>query len=171
MQFLLILMRLTHILAGVAWAGGAFLLTGFVTPAAQKSGPAGGQVMQQMSGPGKMPSFMTAVALLTTLSGLYLFDVRSGHFNMDWITTPVGIALSIGALAGIAAFLHGLFATGPLTKKVAALGQEMAANQGPPSPEQLAQMGKLQEKLARNGRISALLLLITVGGMSLTGYI
>jgi len=47
----------------------------------------------------------------------------------------------------------------------------MAANQGPPSPEQLAEMGQLQEQLARHGRISALLLLITVGGMSLTGYI
>jgi len=50
---LIIIMRLIHILSGVAWAGGAFMLAGFVTPAAQKSGPSGGQVMQQMSGPGK----------------------------------------------------------------------------------------------------------------------
>ena len=168
---LIIVMRLIHILAGVAWAGGAFMLAGFVTPAVQKSGPAGGQVMQQMSGPGKLSQFMTVSAILTTVAGLYLFDVRSGHFNMAWLGTSAGIALSIGALAGIAAFLHGAFATGRLTKKMATLGAEIAANGGPPSPEQLAAMGDLQKRLAANGRISALLLLIAVGGMSLTGYV
>lgn len=168
---LVLIMRVIHILSGVAWAGGAFMLAGFVTPAVQKSGPAGGQVMQRMAGPGRLSSFMTIVALLTTLSGLYLFDVRSNHFNMEWIGTPAGIALSIGALAGVAAFLHGGFVTGRLTSRAAKLGQEMAANQGPPPPEKLAEMAALQERLVRNGRISALLLLIAVGGMSLTGYV
>ena len=168
---LIIIMRLVHVFAGVAWAGGAFLLAGFVTPAVQRSGPTGGQVMRQMSDPGKLSPYFTVAALLTTLSGLYLFDVRSGHFNMAWISTPTGIALSIGALAGILAFLHGAFATGPLTKKMASLGQELATSDGPPAPEKLAEMGQLQEKLARNGRITALLLLIAVGGMSLTGYV
>lgn len=126
--------------------------------------------MQTMTGPGKLSPFMTAVALLTTLSGLYLFDVRSGHFQMAWLSTPGGIALSIGALAGLAAFLHGTFATGPMSKKVGLLGQELAASQGPPAPEKLAEMAVLQGKMARHGRVSALLLLIAVGGMSLTGY-
>lgn len=170
-MYLLILMRLVHILSGVAWAGGAFMLAGFVTPAVQKSGPAGGQVMQRMAGPGRLSTFMTIVALLTTLSGLYLFDVRSNHFNMEWIGTPTGIALSIGALAGVAAFLHGGFVTGRLTSRAAKLGQELAASQGPPPSEKLAEMAALQERLVRNGRISALLLLIAVGGMSLTGYV
>jgi uncharacterized membrane protein len=35
---LIILMRLMHIISGVAWAGGAFLLAGFVAPAVQKTG-------------------------------------------------------------------------------------------------------------------------------------
>ncbi len=168
---LVLIMRVIHILSGVAWAGGAFMLAGFVTPAVQQSGPAGGQVMQRMAGPGRLSTFMTIVALLTTLSGLYLFDVRSNHFSMEWISTLAGIALSIGALAGIAAFLHGAFATGRLTSRAAKLGQELAASQGPPPPEKLAEMAVLQVKLARNGRISALLLLIAVGGMSLTGYV
>jgi len=168
---LVLLMRMIHILSGVAWAGGAFMLAGFVTPAIQQTAPAGGQVMQRMAGPGRLSAFMTAVALLTTLSGLYLFDVRSNHFSMDWIGSSAGIALSIGALAGLAAFLHGAFVTGRLTSRAAKLGQELAAGQGPPPPEKLAEMTGLQEKLMRNGRISALLLLIAVGGMSLTGYV
>jgi hypothetical protein len=127
--------------------------------------------MQQMAGPGRLSGYFTAVALLTTLSGLYLFDVRSNHFKMAWLTTAAGIALSIGALAGLAAFLHGAFVNGRLTGKVAKLGQELAASEGPPPSEKLAEMAQLQARLARNGRISALLLLIAVGGMSVTGYV
>lgn len=168
---LIIIMRLLHIISGVIWAGGAIMLASVVTPAVMASGPAGGQVMQQMTGPRRLSGYMTAVAILTTLSGLYLFDMRSGHFNMAWISSTAGIMLSIGALAGVAAFLHGAFATGRLTSKAAALGQELAASQGPPPPEKLAEMAELQRKLVANGRVSAILLLISVGGMSVTGYV
>jgi uncharacterized membrane protein len=167
----LILMRVIHIFSSVAWAGGGFLLAGFVVPAAQKSGPAGGRVMQLMSGPGRMSGYLTIVALLSTISGIYLYWVRSGGFNMAWMTTPAGIALTIGGLAGIAAALHGGAVTGRLTDKVAKLGQELQASDGPPPAEKLAEMQELQEKLALHGRISALLLLIAVGGMSVTGYV
>lgn len=168
---LILIMRLVHIISGVTWAGGAFMLTTIVTPAVQASGPAGGQVMQQITGPRKLSGYLTAVAILTTLSGLYLFDVRSNHFNMEWISSSAGIMLSIGALAGVAAFLHGAFVTGRLTRKASELGKELAASQGPPPPEKLAAMAELQRKLVLNGRISAILLLIAVGGMSVTGYV
>jgi hypothetical protein len=37
--------------------------------------------MQHLSGPGKLPIYMTAMGVLAVLSGLYLFWLRSGGFN------------------------------------------------------------------------------------------
>ncbi len=168
---LIIIMRLIHIISGVAWAGGAFMMAGFVEPAVRRTGADGGKVMQRMADPGKLPVYFAAASLLTFLSGLYLYDVHLRHTDSGWISSPAGIALTIGALAGLTATLHGAFATGPVAKKLSELGKEIAAGAGPPAPEQLAQLQSLQEKAKRHGRISSLLLLIAVGGMSLTGAV
>lgn len=166
MLVLTILMRLVHVVAGVCWAGGAFLLAGFVTPTVRETGPAGGQFMQRLSG--KMSAYLGITAVLTTLSGIYLYAVRSG-FRFDWITTGEGVALTIGALAGLAAWGHGAMVTGKLTKQVGELGQKMGG--GPPKPELLMQMRSVQAKLEKNGRISAMLLLIAVIGMAVAEYL
>jgi uncharacterized membrane protein len=78
---MIILMRIIHVLSGVAWAGGTFLLASVVEPSARGTGPEGGKFMQYASGPGKLPVYMMVSGILTLLSGLYLFWVRSGGFN------------------------------------------------------------------------------------------
>ena len=56
--------------------------------------------------------------------------------------------LTIGSLAGIAAFLLGLLSTSPTGKKMGILAGQMQVAGGPPKPEQVAQMERLQAELA-----------------------
>jgi uncharacterized membrane protein len=167
---MLLLMRVIHILGGVAWAGGSFVTAGFVEPTAKALGPEGGRFMQHVTGPGRLSMYLSISAVLNTLSGIYLYSVRSGGFRAEWMTTGEGLTLTIGALAGLVAAVYGGAVTSRTAVKLGKLGQQLAAAGGPPKPEQLAAMGDLQNKLAQSGRIGSLLLLIAVIGMSLSGH-
>lgn len=50
------------------------------------------------------------------------------------------------------------------------LSEEMAKAGGPPNPEQLAQMTKLQETMATRSEINAVLITIALAGMTLSEY-
>ena len=48
MDIVMIVLRLIHIVTGVFWVGGSFLLLSYIVPAADAAGPAGGQFMQRL---------------------------------------------------------------------------------------------------------------------------
>lgn len=164
---LFLIIRLIHITAAVAWAGGAFMMAGFVGPAAAALGPDGGKFMQYLAGPGRLTTYLSAAGGLTILSGLYLYWVRSGGLNPDWITSGPGLALTIGGLAGLAAAIFGGAGSGRAASRMAELGAQIGRAGGPPSAEQRAEMQALQERLAFMGRANALLLIIALLGMAL----
>lgn len=168
---MIITMRIIHILSGVAWAGGTFMMASLIEPSVRGTGPEGGKFMQYLSGPGRLTSYMMATGVFAVLSGLYLFWVRSGGFNGAWFGTGQGIALSVGALAGIASAVVGSVIPRSASLEMAKIGQQMQTAGGPPSPQLLAQMNEQRQRLAQGGRITALLLVIAVIGMSLNGYV
>ena len=55
-------------MAGVAWAGSAFLFTVFIEPAAAKLGPAAGPFMEETIGRRKVPEIVTAIAAVTVIA-------------------------------------------------------------------------------------------------------
>lgn len=165
---MVILLRLIHIFAGISWAGGAFLATGFIEPTVRALGPEGGKFMQRMSGPGKFALYMTWGSILTALSGILLYWEHSNGFDTNWIRSSSGLALTIGGSAGIIATVYGGAVTGPTTTKMAEVGKKIQAAGGPPSPELMAEMTALSAKLTQSGRISSLLLIIAVVGMALS---
>lgn len=79
--------------------------------------------------------------------------------------------LTIGALAGLAAWLDGIFAMRPVQERLKTLGSEIQASDGPPSPDQLKQLQGLQEKQARHGTVSTILMMLALIGMSAAEYI
>jgi hypothetical protein len=159
MQFVLIVLRLVHIAAGAFWAGSALLIALVLLPGVRKAGPGGERHLPMAA----ISQAMSLAALLTTLSGLLLYGWVS-RFAWGWIVSPLGIGFTVGSLAGIAAFLLGLLSTGPTAQKLAALGGQIAAAGGPPKPEQAAELGRLQAKLATSSTISTIL---TTGAMAL----
>lgn len=157
-----------HVLGAVIWGGWAFAFLWFINPAAKESGESGSGFMQRlMNGP--VLKVLMIAPLLVVLSGLILYWFYTGHLNTGIIFTFRGIALTIGALAGIAAFLEGMFVTGPAADKMEKLGTAMKQAGGPPTSDQLAEMGRLQQKLEKAATRSAYFLLVAVIGMAIGG--
>jgi uncharacterized membrane protein len=171
MDYVMVLLRLLHIIAGVFWAGSAFLLAGFISPAVRAAGAEGSKFMQTLMQRTRFADVMAITAAVTVVCGVLMYWRDSGGLDSVWILTARGLALTIGSLAGIAAMIIGGGVTGRVTARVAALGKEMQAAGGPPKPAQIGEMQSLQKRLTQAGDWGAILLLITVAGMAASRYV
>ena len=150
MNILMITMRAVHVLSGIFWVGTTFFMLLFLEPAIRAAGKAGSAVMGRLS--------------TTKFPIVYVID--SNVFQISWIVSPPGIVLTVGALAGILAALEGIFVQSPATARMVALQKEIQAAGGPPSPAQVDEMQLLTGKIARASRLSAVLMVIAVLGMT-----
>ena len=169
-SYLLILLRLIHVGAGALWIGAAIVYLFFIKPSVKSIGPAGGQFMQNLTQRRKYPLFMVGVSLLTVIAGVILFAYASGSFNMAWIKTGVGLGFTIGSVAALVAFLVGSFGIGPTSGQMGALGAQIAAAGGPPSPEQMTRMQALEARLKRVETIDFIMLTISMATMATARY-
>ena len=143
MNLFTVILRLIHIGAGVFWAGGAIVLARFVIPAVGDTGPEGGKVVQALQKRGLMTA-LPAAAVVTILAGLVLYWRVSGGYAGAFGGTPTGMALGVGALVSIAAFVIGITIMRPSTMKAGALAQA------------LPQLTDTGQRTARQAEIQAL---------------
>jgi hypothetical protein len=165
-QLVIIVLRLIHIIAGAFWVGSALMIALVLLPAARQAGP-GGEGALPMA---KISEAMSLASLLTTGAGLLLYGWVS-RFAWGWIVSPVGLGLTLGSLSGLAAFLLGLLSTGPTAKKLAMLGGQIQAAGGPPTPEQRAELGRLQAKLTASSTWSTILATASLAFMAAARYL
>lgn len=166
MQFILIILRLIHIAAGAFWAGSALLIALVLLPGVRKAGPGGERHLPMAA----ISQAMSLAALLTTVAGLLLYAWVS-RFAWGWIVSPLGIGLTLGSLAGLAAFLLGLLSTGPTSRKLGMLAAQIGAGGGPPRPEQAAELARLQAKLATSSTVSTILTTAALALMAVARYL
>lgn len=171
MNWLTIVLRLVHVTAGVFWAGAALTVIGFVAPTAKDIGPEGGRFIQRLTGARRLPVYMSLGALLTTLTGLWLYWRASGALQPGWITTGVGMGFTVGGLAGVIAFVVGMIVQEPAARRMAAIGMEIQSAGGPPSPALLAEMQALQERIGQGGLWTVAMLVVCVLAMSVAQYL
>ena len=141
------LLRIIHIFAAVTWVGGGIFVVSVLAPTVAEAGADGGRFMLHMARLGRMANVLTGAAVTTVLAGAILFWPTSGGLNQVYLKSPNGITLTVGAIFGILALLHGAFATGPATRRMGALAQDIIGRQGPPAPEQLQQAQALGAKI------------------------
>jgi len=171
MDLYVIVLRIVHVFGGVFWAGTTFLFTGYVGPAVMASGPEGNKFMQALLGQTRFLRVIAAAAGLTALSGLLLYWRASGGLRPAWIGTGTGLGFTIGGLAGLLAFVVAIAMQNRAGRRLAALGREVQAAGGPPTPEQGAQMQAAGRAIGQGGRWSSILLIIAVLGMATAQYL
>lgn len=170
MNFLIIILRVIHIFAGVFWAGSIFFLARFVQPTAKLMGPESAKFMQTLARNNQLTIALSAAGGLNVLAGIILYLILSGGLQGAWITTGTGLSLGIGGLIGIVALIVGGM-TGRTNMRILKLGQTIQAQGGPPSAEQMASMQALQERSANLTVTVAILLSLTLIGMSIAQYL
>jgi len=170
MDAYMVILRIIHIFSGVFWVGATFMLVGYVAPAVEAAGDAGRAFMSQLALKTSFSPAMGIVGTLATVSGLLLYWNIFG-LSTDVFSSGYGTALSIGALAGILALISGMVFQFKSISKMKAINREVEASQGPPSPEQIAELGRQGERVALGGRIGVILMTIALLGMSTAQYL
>ena len=111
------------------------------------------------------------VAGLTILSGAVLYWRDSNGLQAAWITSPTGLAFTIGGLAAIGAFVLGGILIGPGVGEQAAVARELAESKAEPTAEQNARLARAAGKLKLAGRIDLPLLLLAGLTMAVARYL
>jgi hypothetical protein len=158
-----ILLRLVHIVSGAFWAGAGMMMGWFVAPAARSAGPGAGPFMQALL-KRKVTTVLVSAGFLTIGAGLWLWAIRGPTMTrwQDW-------ALAIGAVSAIVALTIGIGWQRPAAAKISALGAEIASAGSPPTPQQAAEMQRLQGRVGRFASILSYLFAVALAGMALGG--
>ena len=166
MIYLIWLLRIIHIVAGVFWVGGTLIMTFFIGPTVGATGEAGQKFVGHLMNNLKFSNRMAAASGLTILAGfiLYALDARAGE---AWLRSSFAIGLGIGALFAIIGFVFGMM-IGRTIKAMAQLGAQM---QGKPSPDQLAQMQALQKRQMTVSMISTVSVVLATVFMAIARYL
>lgn len=161
MGIVITLLRLIHIFGAVAWIGGAMFLVNVILPTVKDAGPDGGKFMQAVGRSGRLTRLFTMASISTFLAGLLLYGAM--RYDRALMTGSLAaITLTIGAVIGLLAFLHGIFGSGAVARRSTALAKEIASRNGPPTPEQMQLGQALAASSARQAMIS-----MTLGALAL----
>ncbi|MBA2628069.1 MAG: hypothetical protein H0U85_08650 [Gemmatimonadales bacterium] len=166
----LILLRLLHIVVGACWVGAAVFIGGMLIPSVRAVGPAAGPVMQQIAGVRRLPKWMIVAAAVTVVSGIGLYSIDSAGFSSAWMHTGSGVTFGAGGALAILAFAYGATVNAPTSQRLSRLMGEMQQVGGPPPPDRIAEMQRLQGRLASAGTVVAVMVVLATALMAVARY-
>jgi len=170
MQPIVVVARLLHVGLGVFWAGTIFFVFFLLEPSVRASGPAGGSVMQALDKKG-MFKILPIAALFTILSGAYLYWHDSGGLMGSWFSTAFGLAMTVGAVTAIVAYIIGLSLMRPAQIQIGTLASSLPGQESDVERARVAgEIESLKERSRSYLRSIALLLLVTVVAMAVARY-
>lgn len=171
MDALLISLRIIHIGSAMTWFGGAIVSSFFLQPTVEALGAAGQPFMEHLMKRRRLGIFFPIVAALTVLGGVALYWRDSSGLQLPWITSPTGLAYTIGGLVAILAFVGGGVLIGPGIAEQTAVGGELAAGDGVPTAAQRERLDRADRRLKLAGRIDMPLLLLAGLTMAVARYL
>jgi hypothetical protein len=160
---LLLTLRVVHILAGVFWVGGVFIAGLFILPAVRAVGPAAMPVMQQIMLRRKLAVYLPISAVLTMIAGGVLYWRDMSLTAGAWRRSPMGMGMTFGAAAAIAAVVFGMGISAPAARKLAG-----APGGAPLSDEERARLGR---RAALGSAASMTFLLVATVAMAAARYL
>jgi uncharacterized membrane protein len=170
MNTLIIILRIIHIFGGVFWVGVSLFNVGFLQPAVRATGAEGQAVMRYLTQKTRLLMTTYSAATLTLLAGLILYWIVSG-FRLSFLTSGYGLTLTIGAIAGIIAWILAMFVVRGIFSQMQGIGQAIQAQGGPPTPQQMTEMQALGARLVKVGQIGVVFMVIALLGMSAARYV
>lgn len=163
-------LRLLHILSGAFWYGTVIFSARFLAPSLRAAGPAAGPVMAQLN-QRRMPIAMMGAGIVNVGSGIWLMFLVTGGSPGPWMQTGMGRTFSIGGALAILALVLGMILSPPAAKRLGEIGAAIAKRGGPPSPEEAAEMARLQKRLGLSTMIGATLMTLAVADMAVARYV
>ncbi len=171
MDLYMAVLRFFHIFGGVFWVGSVWIMTFFLTPAAEAIGTDSDKFMTYISLRRHYPIIISVAAGINILAGLLLYWHDSIGLSLVWIRTPTGLVETFAALCAITAFIIAMAVLRPTFEKIGKLGHAIHAAAAPPTKEQLAALLALKNRLDRSELTVSILLAFTLLGMATMRYL
>ena len=161
---LTIALRILHIGAGVSWAGSVFLFVVLIQPSAAAVGPAATPFLLELLGRRRLVHWLLGLGGATVLGGLllYLQDASEQGGLGQFVTSPFGLVLLVGAVSATTALCIGFFGIRPNVARLLSL----AASAATPNPALGREIAVVQQRLKLLARISLVLIGIAVLAMA-----
>lgn len=167
MDFVMLILRLTHIFTGVFWVGATLTMNFYFSPASGATGEAGQQAMHYLMTKARFSTVMTVAGILTVLAGYTMYWLDSNGFSSAWTHSGPGIGFGIGGAAGLFGLIFRVLANRNMT----ALSRLVAEIQGQPTHEKKQKLVSLQRKQARLNMLNTWALIIAVLFMATARYL
>ena len=168
---MIVILRIIHIVGGVFWVGSALFGALLLAPALRAVGPGAGPVMNQLVKVRKMPVLMMTSGIATMIAGIWLLVIDSAGQPGVWMRSGTGRTFAIGGAMAIVAFLLGMAVNMPVSKRLAAIGAAAGARGGPPTPEEQAEVQRLQGRMSVASQAVTLLLVLATSAMAIARYV
>jgi len=166
MDFVMIILRLIHILGGITWVGAALTLNYFIGPSVGATQEAGQQFMRHLMLRTRFTNVLSISAVLTVLAGLALY-ARDSSAGPAWQSSGPGIGYGIGSAFALVGLVCGML-VGITSGALARLGENI---QGKPTNEQMAKLESLRKRLNLIGPFNVYSLIIAAALMAIARYL
>ncbi len=166
MHYLIVILRLLHVVGGAFWFGSAIMLGFFISPTVAATADAGQRFMAHLVKESRLVTAISIMAGLTILAGAGLYWIDSQGLTSEWSRTGTGLIFAIGGVLGLIGFIFGV-QIGTNLKKIVKIGSEI---QGKPTAEQAGQIQAAQKRLRVVGPVSAYALILAVICMAVARY-
>jgi uncharacterized membrane protein len=166
----MLVLRFAHVFFGALWVGMMAFQVFFLMPALAEAGPDAGKVMGAMM-KRRVPVILPIIALITIVSGMWLFMRMSGGNMSALMATPMGQAFAWGGVVALIAFLIGIVVMRPAMMRSVKLMEAIATA---PQAERAAMQAEIQKLRARGavlGKVVAWMLLFTLAAMAVARYL
>jgi uncharacterized membrane protein len=166
-----LVLRLIHVLTGIAWLGSGIFTSVFLVPALSGSPAVMGQVLAGLQ---RRRYFLVVpiVSALTVLSGLRLLWIDSAGFDSAYFATGMGRTFALGGVAAIIALVLTLGVARPAAARAGGISASLAATQDGAERELLL---KELDRVRRRGAMSTALAvgfgILAASGMAVARYV
>ena len=147
MNYLIVGLRLIHILAGIFWVGATLTITYYLKRSAD------------MESRRRLATAMTAAGILNVLAGYAMYWLDSDGFSSAWTHSGPGIGFAIGGAFGLLGLILRILANGKL-KTLSKSDNELSEN-----------LSGNEQKLARLDLLNTWALIIAVLLMAVARYL
>jgi uncharacterized membrane protein len=169
-NLMIYVLRVLHIVAGAFWFGAVIFAVRLLMPSLSAVGPAAGPVMAQLN-QRKMSTVFMGAAIVNLASGIWLMFIVSGGAPGEWMKTGMGRTIGAGAACAILAMIVGAIVNPPAVKRMGQIATAAAQRGGPPSPEEAAEVQRLQKRMAGANAFVAILVLLALSAMAVARYV
>jgi uncharacterized membrane protein len=167
---LTIVLRFAHVFFGTIWVGMMAFQVFFLGPALAQVGPDAGKLMGALAKL-RMQLIMPILALITLVSGFWLFQRMSGGNMAALMATPMGKGFAIGGVVALLAFLFGMIAMRPMMMRSLKLMESLPSAPPDQRAAMSAELQQLRDRGTLFGKVVAVMLLFTLAAMAVARYL